>query len=238
MHTEWSDGNATVARMARACRERGYEYLAITDHSGSLTIAGGLTPDELEEQWREIDAVRAAAPGIAVLRSMEVDILPDGSLDLPDEHLAALDCVLVAVHVQQKLGRAEMTRRILRAVEHPSVDILGHPTGKRGRRPSYDVDLDEVFRACARLDVAVELDCSPDRSDLSAENVRRALDLGCTIVVDTDAHSIGELEHMTYGVGQARRAWAEPSRILNARRWPAFRRWLERRGRKVSVGEP
>src|SRR4030095_607910 len=131
-------------RMAAACRKRGYDYLAITDHSGSLTIAGGLSPDELEEQWREIDEVRAAKPGIALLRSMEVDILPDGSLDLPDAHLAALDCVLVAVHVQQKLPRAEQTRRILRAIEHPSVDILGHPTGKRGRRPSYDVDLDAV----------------------------------------------------------------------------------------------
>lgn len=128
-------------------------------------------------------------------------------------------------------GVAEILERIA-DLQHEHVDILGHPTGKRGRRPSYDVDLDEVFAACAALDVAVELDCSPDRSDLSAENVRRALDLGCTIVVDTDAHSVGELDNMGYGVGQARRAGTEASRVLNARRWPEFRRWLQRRGRR------
>jgi DNA polymerase (family 10) len=230
MHTDWSDGRSGVAQMAAACRRRGYEYLAITDHSGSLAIAHGLSPERLERQWREIDEVRAARPGIVILRSMEVDVLPDGALDLPEAHLRELDCVLVAVHVQQKLPRAQQTARILRAVEHPAVDILGHPTGRRGRRPSYDVDLDAVLRACAQLGVAVELDCSPDRNDLSAENVRRALDLGCVVVIDTDAHSQRELQHMGFGVGQARRAAAGPADILNARRWPDLRRWLQRRG--------
>jgi len=232
MHTEWSDGNATVAQMAAACRKRGYDYLAITDHSGSLTIANGLLPERLERQWREIDEVRAAGPGIVLLKSMEVDILPDGSLDLPDDHLAELDCVLVAVHVQQKLPRREQTARMLRAIAHPAVDILGHPTGRRGPRPSYDVDLEAVMRACAEHDVAIELDCSPARNDLSAANVRRALDLGCTVVIDTDAHAQRELEWMGFGVGQARRAWAQSDQILNAKRWPEMRRWLRRRGKR------
>lgn len=232
MHSHWSDGRYTIAQMAAACRARGYHYLAMTDHSGSLTIANGLTPERLQAQWEEIDEVRAGDPGIVLLRSNEVDILPDGTLDQPDELLAELDCVLASVHVMQKMPRKEMTARILRAIAHPSVDILGHPTGKRGRRPSYEVDLDEVLRACAALDVAVELDCSPDRSDLSADNVMRALELGCTIVVDTDAHSIRELDYMGYGVSQARRAWTETGRILNTRAWPDFRRWLQRRGRR------
>jgi DNA polymerase (family 10) len=235
MHSRWSDGRYPIAQMAAACRARGYEYMAITDHSGSLTIANGLGPERVEAQWKEIAEVRAAAPGIVLLRSIEVDILPDGSLDLPDDHLLELDCVLASVHVQQKMPRREMTERILRAVQHPAVDILGHPTGKRGPRPSYDVDLDVVLRACAELGVAVELDCSPDRSDLSAENVHRALELGCTIVVDTDAHSVRELDYMPYGVSQARRAWCEPDRVLNTRPWPDFRRWLQRRGRRAGL---
>jgi DNA polymerase (family 10) len=235
MHTHWSDGRYTVAQMAAACRERNYDYLAITDHSGSLTIANGLSPERLEEQWKEIDAARAESPGIAILKSSEVDILPDGSLDLPDDHLNALDCVLASVHVQQRMPKKEMTARILRAIQHPAVDILGHPTGKRGRRPPYEVELDVVLRACAELGVAVELDCSPDRTDLPADQIRRAIELGCTIAVDTDAHSIRELDYMIYGVGQARRAWAEPEQILNCLRWPAFRKWLQRRDRRKNL---
>jgi DNA polymerase (family 10) len=240
MHSTWSDGRVSIERMALACRERGHEYLAMTDHSGgALAMVNGLTAERARMQWAEIEHVRRAVPDVVVLRSMEVDILKDGSLDMDDETLAQLDVVVVSVHsFMRKMEAGEMTDRIIRALRHPSVDILGHPTGRiLGRRPPFAVDMDAVLDAAAELDVAVEINASPYRLDLSAEHAYRAREKGVKIVVSTDAHNERELDYMRFGVDQARRAWCEPKDVLNTLPWPDFRAWLTRRGtRRPPVG--
>jgi DNA polymerase (family 10) len=228
MHSTWSDGKDSIEAMARAARERGYEYIAIADHSPSITIAGGIGPRELEQQWLEIEALDV--PGLRILKGMEVDILRDGSLDLPDEMLRRLDVVIVSVHSLMRMPRDEMTRRVIRAIEHPAVHILGHPTGRRlGRREPCDLDLDAVFRAAADLGVAVEINSLPQRLDLNDVNVRRARDLGATIVIDTDAHSTRALRFMAHGVGQARRGWIIADDVLNTKPLAGLLEWLGRR---------
>jgi DNA polymerase (family 10) len=165
-----------------------------------------------------------------VLRSMEVDILRDGSLDMDDETLEGLDVVLVSVHSFMRMNSAAMTERVVRALQHPLVDILGHPTGRMlGRRPPFAVDMDAVLQAAAELDVAVEINANPNRLDLSDVHAFRARELGVKIVVSTDAHNRRELDNMHFGVDQARRAWCEAGDVLNTRSWAAFEAWLNRR---------
>jgi DNA polymerase (family 10) len=230
MHSTWSDGKDSIEAMATAASARGYEYIAIADHSPSITIAGGIGPQDLERQWQEIDALEGKVSGLRILRGMEVDILRDGTLDLPDEFLYRLDVVIVSVHSLMQMPRAEMTRRVIRALEHPAVHILGHPTGRRlGRRESYDIDLDAVFRAAASLGVAVEINSLPQRLDLNDVHARRARELGATVVVDTDAHSTRALRFMTHGVGQARRGWLTAADVLNTRQLGELLAWLGRR---------
>lgn len=236
MHSTWSDGRVPLERMATACRDRGYEYMAMTDHSGgALAMVNGLTAARARMQWEEIERVSAAVPGVRLLRSMEVDILKDGSLDMDDETLDGLDVVVVSVHsFMRDLPSAAMTDRIIRALRHPRVDILGHPTGRiLGRRPPFAVDMDAVLDAAAELDVAVEINASPFRLDLSAEHAFRARERGVKVAVSTDAHAERELDYMRFGVDQARRAWCEPKDVVNALPWNAFRRWLGRRGRPL-----
>lgn len=227
MHSTWSDGKNTIETMARACQERGYEYMAITDHSRRVSVAGGLDEDELEEQWKEIDDIEEDLE-IEILRSLEVDILKDGSLDLDDEHLEQLDLVLVSVHSYMDLAEAEQTERIVTAVSHPAVHVLAHPTGRRiNERQPYDLDVEAVLEAAREHDVAVELNANPERLDLSDRHVFRARELGVPVVVSTDAHSTDNLRYMEYGVAQARRGWLEPDDVLNTRSLSELNSWLD-----------
>lgn len=217
MHSSWSDGKNTIEEMLEACAERGYEYFAITDHSQALAMTGGLDEARLREQWEEIEEVRARHDEIRILRSLEVDILRDGRLDLSDELLEALDLVVVSVHSYFNLPLAEQTDRVLRAIEHPEVDILAHPTGRLiNRRDPLQLEVDEVLKAAAEHGVAVELNAQPDRLDLRDTHLLRARELGVKVVISTDAHRTGELDFVRYGVEQARRAWLEPKHVLNA----------------------
>ena len=216
VHSSWSDGHESIESMARAAEALGYEYIAMTDHSQSQTIAGGLTAERLEQRVEELEAARRAVPGIAILNGSEVDIKRDGSLDYPDELLSKLDFVVASVHSGWKMERAEMTARIVRAMENPWLDCVGHPTGRIiGRREPYDVDMEEVLNAAARLGVAMEINAYPDRLDLRDAQVRRAKELGVKILINTDSHSSDHFQYMHFGVGVARRGWLEPRDVLN-----------------------
>lgn len=230
MHSTWSDGKASVEEMARACRDRGYTYMALTDHSPALAMVQGLTPERAREQWKEIDAARKKVDGIEILRSCEVDILKDGALDMPDDILEELDLVLISVHSFMDQDRKTMTDRVLKAMQHPEVDILAHPTGRiLGRRESFEMDVEAVLNAAAELDIAVEINADPNRLDLSDVHAYRARELGVKVVISTDAHSPKGLANMRYGVDQARRAWLEPGDVLNAMTAEEFRAWRGRR---------
>jgi DNA polymerase (family 10) len=216
MHTTWSDGYASVEEMLDACVAQGYQYFAITDHSKALAMTGGLDEKKLLEQWHEMDEIVSRRNDITLLRSMEVDILLDGRLDLDDESLAALDIVLVSVHSKFDLAPGKQTKRILKALEHPDVNILGHPTGRLiNKRDPMDFDLDEVLQCAAEYGVAVELNAHPDRLDLKDTHLMKARELGVKIVIGTDAHRPEDLGLMRYGVDQARRAWLEKNHVLN-----------------------
>jgi DNA polymerase (family 10) len=230
LHSTWSDGRDTIEAMVLACIERGYEYMAITDHSPALGMVNGLGPDRLERQWDEIEMLRERYPAIRILSGLEVDILADGSLDLPDSHLERLDIVIASVHSGMRSSESAMTKRIVRALSHPAVDVLGHPTGRRiNEREPYAVDMEAVLVAALEHDVAVEVNAQPHRLDLRDVHVRRARELGVRILVDTDSHGVGALRYMKYGIDQARRGWIERDDVLNTRPLDGFERWLNRR---------
>lgn len=215
VHTRWSDGSETAEGMARAARALGYEYLCITDHSQSLKMAGGVSVDDL---WAHIQEVRRLSEraGIAVLIGTECDILADGSLDYPDDLLAELDVVIIAVHTRFKMSREAMTRRIVKAMEHEHADILGHPTGRLlGQRDPYEVDVEAIVDAAVRTRTALEINAAPERLDLMDTYARLARERGARLVIGTDAHTGDHLRHMTYGVGVARRGWIEARDVLN-----------------------
>ncbi len=217
MHSTWSDGKQTIEEMLEGCVARGYEYFAMTDHSKALAMTGGLDAAKLKEQWEEIAEVQERHPEIRILRGMEVDILADGELDLEDEMLAELDVVLVSVHSRFDLPEAEQTERMLKAVRHPAVNILAHPTGRLiNRRDEMRFDLEEVLRCAAEHEVVVELNAHPDRLDLKDSHLIRARELGLEVVISTDAHRVDDLALMRYGVEQARRAWLTPNDVINA----------------------
>lgn len=221
-HTRWSDGSRSVEEMARAAMALGHEYLAITDHSPRLTIAHGLNRDRLLAQLDEIDEVRERVAPFRVLTGMEVDILEDGSLDQDEDLLERLDVVVASVHSKLSMPEEDMTRRMVLAVASPHVDVLGHCTGRKvvGRgRPQSRFDADVVFAACARFDTAVEINCRPERQDPPEELLSLALDWGCKVAIDTDAHAPGQLEWQAYGCDKAARLGIEPERIVNA--WDA-----------------
>jgi histidinol phosphatase-like PHP family hydrolase len=200
--------------------------MKVSDHSRSATVAGGLSAEELSAHVKRIREVQRAHPEITILASTGCDILPDGSMDYPDEILAGLDIVVGAVHSRFTLPKPEMTRRICRALANPYVSILAHPTGRlHGEREAYDVDLDEVFQAARRHGKAVEINAFPARLDLGDVQARRAGDLGALIAIGTDAHQLGHLGHMELGVATARRAWIEPPQVVNT--WPVEKplRW-------------
>jgi DNA polymerase (family X) len=231
MHSTWTDGKASIREMVDGCVERGYAYMAITDHSKAVTMVGGLDADRLREQWSEIARVQdEVGDAIRIFRGQEVDILKDGSLDQPDDVLAELDVVVASVHSFMDLDREAMTRRVVRAVSHGAVDILGHPTGRLlGRREPYALDVEAVLEACLEHGVAVEINAHPRRLDLNDHYAFRARELGVPVVIDTDAHEVRGLDVIGYGVDQARRAWLEKADVLNTRTLKQFESWLRER---------
>jgi DNA polymerase (family X) len=217
-HTTWSDGRASVEEMARAARERGYDYLAICDHTPAVGAVRGLTPDDVRRQAEEIAAANKLLAPFRVMRGIECDILPDGRLDLPDDVLAELEWVQASVHGGQRMPRAEMTRRVEEALRNPHVRCLSHPKGRYiNRRPENALDLERVFEVALEEGVALEVNGLPDRLDLRGEHVRDALGAGVKIVCSTDAHSVRGLANMTLSVATARRGWATSVGVVNTR---------------------
>ena len=217
-HTVWSDGRQTVEEMGRAARDRGYEYLAICDHTPAVGAVQGLTGDDVRRQGEEIAAANAALAPFRVLRGIECDILSDGRLDLSDDVLAELDWVQASVHGGQRMPRPEMTKRVLEALRNPYVRCLSHPTGRYiNRRPENALDLEQVYAAALEHGVALEVNGLPLRLDLSGEHARDAVRAGLTLVCSTDAHSTVGLANMAYSVATARRGWATAADVLNTR---------------------
>ncbi|MFZ7126586.1 MAG: DNA polymerase/3'-5' exonuclease PolX [Desulfobacterales bacterium] len=230
MHSDWSDGHASIAEMAAAARRRRYGYIAICDHSPHLGVTHGLDAGRLRRQAKEIDDVNARLKDLTVLKGIEVDILDDGRLDLPDEALAELDIVVASVHSRFRQPREVMTQRIIKAVEHPLVHIIGHPTGRLiGRREPYDVDLDAVLSACKAHGKFLELNAHPERLDLSDRHCRQAKAAGVRIVIDSDAHRESDLDLLRFGVATARRGWIEASDVVNTLGLEDLLRALKRR---------
>ena len=233
LHSKWTDGNSTIVEMVRACKERGYQYCAITDHTKAVRVAGGLSAEDFKRQREEIEAARAKVRGITVFAGCEVDILPDGSLDLPDDLLEQLDVVVAAVHSKLEMGQSDMTQRVLKALAHAAVTILAHPTGRLiNQREPFAIDLEQIFHAAKQRNVAVELNAQPDRLDLNDLHLLRAREIGVKIAVNTDAHSAGQLHFIRYGIDQARRGWLEKRHVLNAMTGPQFEAWLKQRRQK------
>jgi DNA polymerase (family 10) len=218
MHTVASDGRNTIEEMADAARDRGYEYAAITDHSASHGFGNHVSPGDLRRQIERIRALEV--PGLRLLAGTETNVLPNGSLDYDDELLEQLDWVVASVHTSFRTSEREMTDRIVRALEHPLVDALGHPTGRLiGRRRPYPVDLDRVIEAAARTGTFLEINANPDRRDLPDVFARAAAEAGVTIVIDSDAHGVERLSNIRYGVATARRAWLTAENVANTRPW-------------------
>ncbi|MEX0448325.1 DNA polymerase/3'-5' exonuclease PolX [Spiribacter sp. 221] len=217
-HTTATDGKASLEEMAEAARERGWEYLGISDHSRAVRVANGLDADRLTRQLDDIDVLNERLDDLVILKSCEVDILRDGSLDLPDTILERLDYVIGAIHGHLDLGRRAQTERLLDAMDHPLMRIIAHPTGRLiGTRRPMALDMDRLFEAAVRNDIALEINAQPKRLDLNDQNARAARDAGVMLVIGTDAHSPAQLDFMRYGVDQARRAWLSAGDVLNTR---------------------
>lgn len=230
VHTDWSDGHDAPERMVEAAIARGYEYLAFSDHSQSLGVARGLSPEQVRKQRQLVDELNERYAPFRVLHGAEVNILPDGRLDYPEEVLELFDIVTVSIHSAFDLSRERMTARVLRAIQHPEVDILGHPTGRLlPSRLPYELDMEAVLKAAAEHGVVVEINGQPDRLDLDDVWSRRALELGVLLATNSDAHSARQLENMRYAVATARRGWAEAQHVVNTRPLPDLLTWLKRR---------
>jgi DNA polymerase (family 10) len=214
-HTDLTDGVASLETMVAAARQRGHEYYAITDHAPNLVMQR-MTDEKMLAQR---DRVRALDAGMELLHGTELNIAPDGSVDWDEDFLAGFDLCVASVHSHFDLPKAEMTRRFIIACENPRVNVIGHPTARRiGRRPPVEVDFGELFRACARTGTALEINASPQRLDLPSEHIRAARDAGVRFAIDSDAHSVGDLGNMPYGVGTAQRGWLTPDDVINT--WP------------------
>jgi DNA polymerase (family 10) len=234
VHTRWSDGMVGVAPMARAARTLGLEYLGISDHSRAAFYANGLSPERLSEQRDDVERARREVHGITLLHGVECDVLEDGTLDLPDDALRALDFVIVSTHTHLDLDRHAQTRRVVRALAHPLVTILGHPTGRLLLgRPGIELDLDEVAKAAAQHGVFLEINTTAQRLDLSASQAARAASFGASFSIDPDAHEPRGLETLPFGVLLARRARLSAERVLNSRSASEVQRML--RARKLAA---
>jgi DNA polymerase (family X) len=228
-HTSESDGRNTLVEMAKAAQTRGYEYLAICDHSKRVAMAHGLDAKRLREQIRQIDRLNRKLNGITLLKSCEVDILENGSLDLPNEILKELDLTVCSIHYRLNLPAKQQTERILRAMDNPFFRILGHPTGRLiNQRPSANMDIERIMRAAAERECFLEVNAQPDRLDLSDVHCKLAKELGVKLAISTDAHRTSDLDFMRFGVDQARRGWIEPEDVLNTLRLAEVTRVLKR----------
>jgi DNA polymerase (family 10) len=223
-HTTASDGKNSIEEMALAARERGYEYLAITDHSASHGFGDEVSPEQLRRQIELVHAANAQLDGIELLAGSEVNVLPDGSLDYEDELLGELDWVIASVHTAFGMDEQAMTERMIAAIEHPLVDAIGHPTGRLiGRREPYAIDLEAVFAAAAAAGTMLEINANPDRRDLSEIHARGAARAGVRILIDSDAHRTDTLKNMRWGIATARRAWLSAADVANTKPWPELR---------------
>jgi DNA polymerase (family 10) len=229
-HTKASDGRNTIEEMAEAARERGYSYIAITDHSASHGFGNDVQPDELRAQIERIRGLEL--DGITVLAGSEVNIHTDGSLDYEDGLLEELDWIVASMHTSFRISEKEMTARMITAMEHPLVDAIGHPTGRLiDRREPYGLDIEQVVEAAIRTGTFLEINANPDRRDLNEWNARLAAERGAMLVIDSDAHGVNTLSNMRYGVATARRGWVGPDRVANTREWPELDR-LRKRSRR------
>ena len=229
VHSDFSDGSASMEEMAAAAKAKGLEYIAVTDHASAMGMVKGIKEENIGDYLRRIEAARAKVPGIRILAGAEVDIEDDGSLYLPDSALKQLDWVVASVHGKFRQTREEMTARIVRAIENPFVRVLGHPTARLlGKRPPVEADMEKVLRAAKGAGVAVELNASPERLDLNDIHCKRAKELGVKIAIDSDAHHPKDLD-CAVGVSQARRGWVEAADVLNALPWAAFEKLLLKR---------
>lgn len=216
MHTTYTDGDASIKEMAEAARELGHEYIAITDHSKRVNVAGGMEVSELTEQLEEIEKINEELDGIRILKGVEVDILADGSLDYPDDILSRLDLRICSVHYKMNMDSEKQTERILKAMDNPWFDILAHPTGRRlQKRSAMDLDMEAIMEKAVENGIIMEINASPERLDLDDHNCKMAMEKGVMISISTDAHSIGELQNLKYGVYQARRGWLEAKKVVN-----------------------
>jgi histidinol phosphatase-like PHP family hydrolase len=222
-HSDWSDGGSPIEEMAAAAIGLGHDYIALTDHSPRLTVANGLPADRLREQLGVVAALNEALAPFRILTGIEVDILEDGSLDQDPGLLDELDVVVASVHSKLRMSSADMTRRMLRAIENPRVNVLGHCTGRivkaggrrGGTRPESEFDAAKIFAACAERDVAVEINSRPDRLDPPKRLLRPAYEAGCRFAIDSDAHAPGQLDWQPFGCERAARCGVEPGRIVN-----------------------
>ena len=216
VHSNYSDGTMTIKEMIEAAKERGYQAIAFTDHSQSLNIANGLSVKRVKKQWQEIEEIRKEFPDFLILKGIEVDIKKDGSLDYNDEILAGFDIVIASVHANFNLAKDEMTERIIKAIENPYVNIIGHPTGRMlGQRQPFEFNYEQVLKKAKANDVILEINASPSRFDLDDTMARDALREGVKLIINTDSHHSDQYEYMKYGICIARRAWAEPKDIVN-----------------------
>jgi len=229
-HTDWSDGAGTLEEMAVTARQHGYRYLLISDHTQSLGIAGGLTPEQLREQRAEIDQLNTRWQDFTLLQGCELEIKADGSLDFSDEVLAELDFIVASVHTSLRQERSQITERVMNALRNPYVDVIGHPSGRiLGQREESAVDLDAVIEEAAKTGNALEVNSIPSRLDLDDVHVRRALDLGVKIAINSDAHHPGGMDSLRYGLATARRGWATPTDVLNTMTLDELRDWRRAR---------
>lgn len=229
-HTNWTDGHHSLEELVEAAHQRGYEYVVVSDHSKSSTVAGGLSAEQLLEEVGKIRELNKKYRRLRILAGCECDILASGQMDFPDEVLAQLDIVLAAVHSRFKQGKEEMTRRIIRALENPYVNILVHPTGRLiGERAPYEVDLEAVFEAAKAQGKAVEINSYPQRLDLNDLHARRAREMGVKIAIDTDTHFLDHLGNMAFGVAVARRAWVEKKDVVNTMPLKDLLKWAHRK---------
>jgi DNA polymerase (family X) len=235
-HTDASDGTETLETMAKATRQRGFEYFGVADHSKSAHYAGGLSVEDIAQQHREADRLnKRFGKDFRILKGIESDILSDGSLDYEDDLLERFDFVVASIHGRFKLDRKAQTQRLLRAVSNPYTTIIGHMTGRQlQRRPGYEIDVEKVLRACARHDVVVEINAHPWRLDLDWRWHQAALEFGCMLSINPDAHSIPELDHMHWGVAMARKGGVPADRVLNAMPLPEIRRYLRQKRRSLA----
>jgi len=229
MHTTWSDGSFSIEEMAEACRQRGYKYIVITDHSQYLKVANGLTPERLLQQKEEIARVNELFDDFTIFSGVEMDILPDGTLDYDDDLLAEMDFVIASIHSAFSQPKKKIMERLITALKNPHVDMIAHPTGRKiGIRDGYEVDMDMLIEIAKETNTCLELNANPNRLDLHSQNIRKAQEAGVTIAINTDAHHIAELQNMEIGVSTAKKGWIKRSSVLNAMSLEEFKVFLRR----------